>query len=244
MDLGIWATWYDLDEGDEAAFLAWAHAEYLPFLQQQPGIAWVAHYANDGGGATMKELQTNPSRRGGEELPTGCQFVLLVGAPSSYSFFNPWVLDMALPEGFAEKLSLRRRSRSEIYAEEARVDGNAVEHRQWGSTLAPAIQFGTYNMRTQEAETMLGRWYSQQRLPLMSRMDACVRTRKLMSSVGWAKHGILYEFSSLEARMKEHEEPHESKTLDPDAWTGQIADNAAYPPGSPFVGQRIWPPVA
>jgi hypothetical protein len=243
MDLGIWATWYDLDETEEREFLDWTHKEYLPFLLQQPGISWAAHYANRGGGATMKELHTDPTRRGGTDLPTGSQYLLLVGAPSSYTFFNPWVLDMPLPDGFAAWLSQRRRGRCEIYAEEARVDGNATEQRQWGGTAAPAIQFGTYNMSGQEAETMLGRWYSQQRLPLMSRMNACVRTRKLMASVGWAKHGVLYEFSSLEARMTEHEEPHESKTLDPDAWTGQIAANAAYPPGSPFVGERIWPPV-
>jgi hypothetical protein len=243
VDLGLWATWYDVDAADEASFVEWTHSTYLPFLQQQPGIAWAAHYANKGGGATMKELQTDPSRRGGHDLPTGCQYVLLVGAASSYTFFNPWVLEMALPDGFAEQLAKRKRDRTEIYAEEARVDGNATEHRQWGSTAAPTIQFGTYNMRDQDAENMLGRWYSQQRLPLMSRMNCCVRTRKLMSSVGWAKHAVLYEFSSLEARMREHEEPHESKTLDPDAWTGKIAASAAYPPGSPFVGERIWPPV-
>lgn len=243
MDLGIWATWYDLDADDEESMIEWIHAKYLPFLKQQPGISWVAHYVNRGGGETMRELQTNPARRGGADVPTGCQYVLLVGAPSSYTFFNPWVLEMQLPDGFGERLGKRRRSRTEIYAEEARVDGSATEYRQWGSTVAPAIQFGTFNMSGIEAEMMLGRWYSQQRLPLMSGMNACVRTRKLLASVGWAKHGILYEFSSLEARMREHEEPHESKTLDPKAWTGQIADNAAYPPGSPFVGERIWPLV-
>lgn len=243
MDLGLWATWYDVHDADESSFLEWNHGEYFPFLVQQPGVSWVAHYANRGGGSTMRELHTDPSRRAGDGLPTGCQYLLLVGAPSSYTFFNPWVLDMKLPDGFAERLSLRRGSRVEIYAEEARVDGNATDNRQWGGTAAPAIQFGTYNMSGVDAEAMLGRWYSQQRLPLMSRMNACVRTRKLMASVGWAKHGVLYEFSSLAARMSQHEEPHESKTLDPEAWTGQIAGNAVYPPGSPFVGERIWPAI-
>jgi hypothetical protein len=98
-------------------------------------------------------------------------------------------------------------------------------------------------MKSVEAEIDLARWYAQERLPLMSRMRACVRTRKLVSVAGWAKHGVLYEFESLEGRLKDHEEPHESKTLDSTARTGKMADNAVYPPGSPFVGERIWPVI-
>ena len=94
-----------------------------------------------------------------------------------------------------------------------------------------------------DAELALSRWYSQQRLPLVSTLDCVVRTRKLVSSVGWAKHAVLYEFASVVRRLKEYEEPHESKTLVADAWTGKIASSALYPPGSPFVGERIWPSI-
>jgi hypothetical protein len=244
MDLGLWATWYDLDPEDEAGFLAWTHETYLPWLLQRPGIAWAAHYRNVGGGETMRRLQTEPSRRGGDdEVPTGCAYVLLVGAASTYTFYNPHVLSLTMPDGFAEKLARRRRGRSEFYAEEARVDGCATEFRLPGSTSAPCVQFGCYRMRDIEAELALSNWYSQQRLPLVSTLAVCVRTRKLVSSVGWAKHAVLYEFSSVEGRLREYEEPYESKTLDPNAWTGKIADSAQYPPGSPFIGERIWPPI-
>ena len=53
MNEAIWATWYDLpDEGREAN-LAWLHAHYLPFLTQQPGYAWAAHYRNVGPGPSL-----------------------------------------------------------------------------------------------------------------------------------------------------------------------------------------------
>ena len=243
MDQGIWATWYDLPESKSESFLRWAHADYLPFLCAVPGVAWVAHYANRGGGPTMQALLSDPERRGGDSVPTGCQYLLLVGAAYSYTFFDPWILDLELPSGFKDKLAIRKDLRTEIYAEEARVDGGHSDGRRWGSGPAPAIQFGTYNIDDVDGESMLGRWYSQQRLPMVSRLSACVRTRKLLASVGWAKHGVLYEFSSLEDRMREYEEPHESKTQDRQAWTGRITQTAKYPPGSPFVGERLWPLV-
>jgi hypothetical protein len=244
MDLGLWATWYDVDPADEADFLDWTHGVYLPWLLQQPGMAWAAHYRNDGGGPTMERLRSDPHRRGGDDVvPNGVGYLLLVGAASSYTFYSPHVLDLPMPDGFKERLEARKRGRTEFYAEEFRVDGNATDYRFVGSTSAPVVQFGLYNLRTVDGEMNLAKWYAQQRLPLMSRMGACVRTRKLISGVGWAKHAILYEFSSLEARLREHEEPHESQTLKPSAWTGQIADSVAYPPGSPFVGERIWPPI-
>src|SRR5688500_8864875 len=50
MDTGMWATWYDVDDSARDEHLAWLHGEYLPWLRQRPGFAWVAHYVNEGGG--------------------------------------------------------------------------------------------------------------------------------------------------------------------------------------------------
>lgn len=240
MDLGLWATWYDVDASDDTALLQWTHSVYLPTLLQRPGMAWAAHYRNTGGGPAMDELH-RVANRPTEPVPTGCRYLLLVGAPSPHTFFNPHVADWKHSEEHAGFLAMRKEARSEFYVEEVRVDGGAAEHRFVGSTSAPAIQFGCYTMRSVEAEINLTRWYAQERLPLMSRMRGCVRTRKMVSVAGAAKHGVLYEFASLEARLKEHEEPHESKTLDSKASTGKMAANAIYTPGSPFVGERIWP---
>jgi hypothetical protein len=75
----------------------------------------------------------------------------------------------------------------------------------------------------------------------MSQMSACVRTRKLLCVAGWAKQGVLYEFESLEARLKIYEKPHESKVLDPARPIGTNVQSRIYPPGSLFIGARIWP---
>lgn len=239
MDLGLSATWYDLHPPAAAAFLDWTHRTYIPRLKQLTGIAWVAHYSNQGGGAAMTELHQVASRPD-EEVPAGCQYVLLVGALSPQTFFDPALSELEVSEECAQQLAMRQRARTEIYVEQARVEGAA---RHSGAAPAPGIQFGCYRMKSVQAELELGRWYARERFPLMSRMQGCVRTRKLVSVVGWAKHGVLYEFESLGARLKNHEEPHESQTLNPQAATGKMASNAIYPPGSPFIGERIWPPT-
>jgi hypothetical protein len=102
---------------------------------------------------------------------------------------------------------------------------------------------GSFRVRTLEEEFDLGCWYAQYRLPYMAQMPGSVGTRKLLSVAGWAKHSILYEFTSLEARLKNFEEPHESLSADPKEWTGRVVRYTIHAPGSPFVGRRIWPQV-
>lgn len=243
MDHGMWATWYDLDKADEERFLAWMHGTYIPFLKQIPGYAWVAHYFNQRGGPAMREYDKIVTRTTEEELGTGSQYVLLVGAGSPHTFFKPLVSEAAEPEEHRSMLALRKGVRTAVMAEEARVDGPAGAHRLPGSVPAPAIQFGTYRIKSVQQEFDLAEWYAQYRLPHMARMPGHVRSRKFMCVAGWAKHGIMYEFESLEARMKHFEEPHEALALDPAEWTGRIFRGTIHTPGSPVIGQRIWPPV-
>ena len=245
MDNGLWATWYDLEMEDRDSFLSWMHESYLPFLQGLAGHAWVAHYRNVGTGpalATYHDIAGHSSSD--EKMGTASQFVVMVGAMGSHNFFNPYVLDRVEPDEHTRAMLAKRKGlRSVIFSEEARVNGPAGENRLIGSTPAPAIQFGTYSIQNAEAELDLGRWYAQQRFPLMARMQGSVLTRKYLSSSGWAKHGIMYEFESLEARTKYFEEPEESKIVDPNEWTGRIVRTTLHTPGSPIVGERIWPPV-
>ncbi|MDO9435826.1 hypothetical protein [Hydrogenophaga sp.] len=245
MDNGLWATWYDLDDQDRDTFLSWMHGSYLPYLQGLPGHAWVAHYRNVGTGPALATYHDIAGHAPGDQkIATGSQYVVLVGAASSHSFFHPYVMDRIEPDGQArEMLAKRRGMRTVIFAEEARVNGPAGHARLPGSTPAPAIQFGTYSIQSPEAELDLGCWYAQQRFPVMARMQGSVLTRKYLSSSGWAKHGIMYEFESLEARTRQFEEPEESKIVDPKEWTGRIVRTTLHTPGSPVVGERIWPPV-
>ena len=243
MDNGIWATWYDLADDTRDRFLAWLHGKYLPELRLRPGYAWVAHYENTHGGQAMRHVGDTILTRPQEEIGQGGQFLMLVGAPSPHTFLNPSVLE---PEPSAETrdmLALRRGMRTAIFAEETRINGPAIRHRAPGTAPAPGIQMGSFRVRSLEEEFDLGCWYAQYRLPHMAQMPGSVATRKLLSVAGWAKHAILYEFTSLDARMQNFEEPHESLAVDPKEWTGRVVRYTIHTPGSPFVGQRLWPPV-
>lgn len=244
MSEAIWTTWYDLDDADRHAMLDWTHAGYLPWLKQQQGIAWVAHYRNVGTGPTLATYHDIAGHAAVDEgLGTGSQYVVMAGAASSYAFYKPNIHEAALPDGFGTQLAKRRGVRQAVLAEEMRVSGPAAGVGLPGGVPAPAIQFGTYRIRNVEEEFDLALWYAQQRMPVMARMPGAVQTRKFLCSVGWAKHAILYEFESLEARTREFEVPHESKVTDPEHWTGRIVRTTLHTPGSPVVGERIWPPV-
>jgi hypothetical protein len=242
MDTGIWATWYDLDDSDRKSFHEWTHGTYLPFLKQLPGVAWVANYEEKGGGPGMKKLGAKVPRAK-DDIGNATQFVVLVGAATPQVFYNPLIFDIEKRDEFRDHLAKRRGLRSAIFCEQTRVNGPSAHMRTPGTTPGPAIQMGAFTMATLEQEIDLGCWYAQYRLPFMAGVQSCISARKLLSVSGWAKHSILYEFSSLEGRMKDFEEGHEELALDPKEWTGRIVQGTVHAPGSPTVGVRIWPPV-
>lgn len=246
MDHGIWATWYDMDEHNQPEFLEWMHREHLPLVQGRPGYAWAAHYRSDGGGPAMRQMRDSVMVRPQEEVGPGTEFLMLVGAPSPHVFLAPSVLQLEqeAPERVRAMLALRRGVRTAIFSEEARVNGPAAAERTPGTTPAPAIQLGSFRVRSVDEEFDLGCWYAQYRLPHMAQMPGCVATRKLLCVAGWVKHAILYEFASLEARMVNFEQPHESFALDPKEWTGRVARYTIHAPGSPMVAARIWPGIS
>ena len=244
MDQGIWATWYDLADETRASYLDWAHRVYLPYLQQRPGHVWVAHYQYVGGGPQMKRVKETAVGHTDEEVGHGTQFLLLVGAPSAHTFFyKPSITEMELPAGFAQMLAQRQGVRTAVFTEEARVTGPSYGKRAPGSTPGPAIQMGSFRLRTVEDEFEIGRWYAQFRMPFMAQMPGCIATRKLVGVAGWAKHAVLYEFESMEMRLKHFEEPHEALALDPKHWSSRVVKNTVHAPGSPTIATRTWPPV-
>ena len=242
MDRGIWATWYDLPKEGRGAYFEWLHETHLPALCQRPGYAWAAHYEIRSGGTDMDTIGARLARPEEPTLGTGSQFLILVGAPSPHVFLDPRV-DRIEEEDDGRAREMRARRLGErmcIFTEEARVTGPDIGARPGGSTPGPAIQMGSFRTKTLEDEIDLGAWYAQYRLPAMSRMPGCVETRKLVSLVGWAKHAILYEFTSLEARH-EHFQAHESLALEDGEWTNRVIGYTVHAPGSPSVGRRIWP---
>ncbi|MBO6782827.1 MAG: hypothetical protein JJ899_06085 [Alphaproteobacteria bacterium] len=246
MDNAIWATWYDLPDDGRDGFLDWLHGDYLPGLQARPGIAWAAHYENDGGGEGMAAVRAAfPDGADMAGLGDGTQYVMLVGAGEAWTFLAPSVVEeqAGLTGKARDMLDLRTGLRTCIFSVYASVNGPEIHTRTKGTTPAPAIQMGSFRAMDVETEFDTGAWYAQYRLPAMARMPGCVATRVMVSVAGWAKYSILYEFTSLEDRMKSFEEPHEALALDEKEWSGRVIRRLYYTPGSPIVGRRIWPPV-
>ena len=69
-------------------------------------------------------------------------------------------------------------------------------------------------------------------------MPGWIAIRKLVSVSGWAKHGVLYEFTSLEERNKKFR-AHEAKDPKTAQWTEEVVVKLMHAPGSPNVAQRI-----
>lgn len=243
MDTGFWATWYDLDDAQASSHLDWLHAEHLPRLARRPGWTWVAHYAYRGGGAQMDEVKSRVVSHTDDDVGRGSRYLLLAAAASPHVFFAPRADRVDEPPEVAERLAQRTGTRTAAFVQEARVEGPSSPGPLAASPPSPAIQMGTLRARTIEAEFDLIAWYAQYRLPSMARMPGCVRTRKLAGIAGWPKHGILYEFESLAARLEHFERGHESLALDPAEWTGRITRASWHAPGSPFIGERTWPPA-
>ncbi|MDA8586331.1 hypothetical protein N9L47_08685 [Rhodobacteraceae bacterium] len=243
MDLGLWATWYDMDEENKTAYLEWAHRIYLPYLRVMPGVSWVAHYANEGGGPRMDDLIKNVVGRTDADIGHGSQFVILVGAVSPHTFFNPYIPDVVWPDGFQKMIDMQLGRRSAILVEAHRVTGPDGGNVHVGGPPGPYIQMGSFCMSNVEKDFEIGKWYAQHRLPYMAQMPGCIATRKYVGVAGWAKHAILYEFTSAEARLKRFEVDHETHDLDAETWHTNVIPFTRHTPGSPVIGPRLWPPI-
>lgn len=246
MDRSLWITWYDLPAGNREAHLKWAHGTYIPKMLKRPGFLWAAHYQSEAGvrqagvpaGAHGRLRHTDDPA-----VPTGNAYILVFGAADAQAFSNP--LPSAMHEKLGDKdrrmLEMRVGSREHILTEESRADGPEARTRKAGKELAPCIQLGTFRSGSADDDEILA-WYTQWRLPSMRRLKGCVGIRKMVSVTGWAKHSVLYEFVSVEARNK-HFPDHEKANPEKEAWTDRLVRKLLHAPGSPNVAHRIWPPI-
>ena len=243
VDRGIWITWYDLPEEGREDYLRWLHDSYLPALLKRPGYLWAAHYAavaKDARRASSREERIH--RTSDTAVPTGSQYILLVGAADPHVFGNPSPREVhaAMPGESQRMLEQRAGERVNILAEAARVQGPAGQSPDV-APLAPCIQLGSFNCAPEHEEEMLA-WYTRWRLPAMAALPGCVRFRTLASVLGWAKHAVLYEFASLEARNT-HFMGHEDRHPEMKAWSDRMVPRLTHAPGSATVAQRLWPPT-
>jgi hypothetical protein len=242
MDRAFWITWYNLPDHGREDYLAWLHGTYIPTLLKRPGYLWAAHYASLER-SQFKRRSTGP-RFATEDpaVPIGDRYILIFGAADAAVFGHPSRREIhdSLPDAGRNMLAMRTGERVNIMVEATRVEGPEAGNYREGMTTAPWIQFGNFQSTWQDEEDVHA-WYSSWRMPAMSRMKGCIRTRRLASIAGWAKQAIIYEFVSLEARnffLTSHEDSRENE-----ASQDRIMVSLMHAPGSANVARRIWPPV-
>lgn len=235
LDRALWISWYDLPDAGRDKYLAWLHGTYLPKLLRVPGVLTAAHYQVD-----QSEKPLGHLRQTRERLPRGNAYILILAATDAHVFagLTPF---RAKPSATEKKmLAMRIGERVNIFTEEARAAGPA--RREGKYNLAPGIQLGNFNSGSYLDEDELLSWYGHLRLPNFKTLPCGVGIRKLVSVSGWAKHGVLYEFTSVEDRAR-HFRAHEAKDRKQTAWTHEVVAKLVHAPGSPAVAHRIWPPV-
>lgn len=242
MDQGIRIVWYDLPKNKKDVYLNWLHGEYLPSVQARPGILWVAHYKIIKSDKNIQRLGEFVGRPGdADNLPTGSDYAILIGAGSPHEFFKPNIDDVDLQDPMTrEMFSYRIGTRIVVTTEQARVDGPEIRRRLPNSTPGPFIQLGHFRVPSLEEEFDLGAWYANYRLPTIASMPGAIAARKLVTVAGWVKHVVLYEFVSAEAHNTNFMK-HENLAFTDGEWTNRVVKYTAHAPGSPSIGERIWP---
>jgi hypothetical protein len=239
-DRGVWVTWYDLPDEGRDAYLAWLHQTYLPGLLKRPGYLWAAHYATrereGGSGSSQVHHVEDP------KVPTGFHYILLIGAKDADVFGDPIpsALHAALPEQGRKMLAMRIGERVNLMAEAGRCEGRGAHGYKEGQTGAPCIQIGSFDCPVEYEEEMHA-GYVQQRMPAMCDTASCIRTRKLNSVAGWAKHAILYEFASLEGFKRDYQPAVARSPLGVGGHS--VVPMLVHAPGGPNSALRLWPPV-
>jgi hypothetical protein len=238
LDQALWITWYDLPADGRDAHLAWLHNTYIPKLLKKPGFLCAANYACEN-----LAPQTRLRHTDDPAVPTGNSYILLFGAENAHAFAHPTPrkLNAELPKEDQKMLAMRVSERVVIFIDEARADGPDADKREGKNALGPCIQLGSFGAGTVGEDEMMD-WYANGRMSAMQKLPGCIGVRKLVSVVGWAKHGVLYEFVSLAERNK-YFPTHEKSDPKMAAWTDELVPKLLHAPGSPNVAQRIWPPI-
>ena len=239
MDRGISVAWYDLPENGKEQYLEWLHGTYIPKLLKYPGVLWAAHYKSEESIKPLPRL-----RHTKENLPQGYRYILILGAKDAHAFsvLTPYNLKGKIDPADQKMLAMRVGERLNIFTEEARVDGPHAKDREGPYTPSQCIQLGSFNAGAPEDEDELLAWYADYRLPAMKEIPSSMGMRKYASVSGWAKHGVMYEFTSLEGRAKNFR-AHEAKNKKTAEWTEEVIAKLVHAPASPNVAVRIYPPI-
>jgi hypothetical protein len=238
LDRSLMISWYDLAPATRDRYLDWLHGSCIPKLLRVPGVLCAAHYEVDQSEKPLSHLRQTRDKA----LPQGNSHILILGARDAHVFASLTPFRYKPTAAERRMLALRLGERVNIFTEEHRAQGPDSRRREGRYGLAPAIQLGNFNSGAYLDEDELLSWYAQLRLPSFQKLPGGIGIRKMVSVSGWAKHGVLYEFTSLEARAANFR-AHEAKSPKLAAWTHDVVAKLVHAPGSPAVAQRIWPPV-
>ena len=235
-DRALWITWYDLPAASRDPYFEWLHGSFIPKLLQRPGFLHAAHYA-----AADVKPQARLNQLHDPNFPKGNQFILICGGENAHTFARPAPhnLHAELSPEENRMLGVRSGVRTSIFIEVARVDGPDAALREGQYTFAPCVQVGGYLSGTADEEEIM-EFYAHCRMPDMEKLPGCVGMRKLISVAGWARHGCLYEFSTIQGSRNFH-----AGTKDPKmaAWIDTLIRKFIHAPGTPTTAHRIWPPL-
>ena len=240
IDRGLWITWYDLPPEGRDFYLSWLHGTYIPDILKRPGYLWAAHYATR---ETQRPANATPLQHTNDpKVGTGYHFILIIAAKDTLLFGNPVpsAFNASLPETSQRMLAMRMGERVNIMTEACRCDGQANATNKGRIIASACIQLGSFNCPVEYEEEMHG-GYVQQRMPAHCDAASCIRVRKLNSVAGWAKHGILYEYASLEGFNKDYETANAKSPLGLRGHS--VVSMLVHAPNGPNLGVRIWPPI-
>lgn len=238
----IKAEWFDLDPATKAETLDWLHGAYLPQVQASSGVGWVGHFdivdipkKNFIEGAPQRVETTDAT------LPTGKGNVVLTAALSSEVFFGTDSAIDALDQTHSDKRAALKNYRRAVFLEEQVINAPEQRRSPYGMGPPPAMQLGHYNINTPEDGEELARWYRGERFSRVSVTPGMIRGRKLLSITGWAKHGVLWEFTDLPDGDYSFEHRFEAADRH-ENWPGRhVLEYVTHCYGSPSTGRRIWP---
>ncbi|MBO21891.1 MAG: hypothetical protein CMM26_05890 [Rhodospirillaceae bacterium] len=236
------ADWFDLADNKRDSHRVWLHSEFLPALMATQGVTWVGHY-DIIPHPDRPYIEGAPTRRetSDPDVPTGWQNVVLTASLSTDVFLGPDNEVNALHSANAAGLGAWCNHRLCVFIEEKRVNGPEERAMPYGVGPPPAMQIGSFNANTTQHNEMLARWYRAERFPRIAVSRGIIRGRKMLSVIGWAKHGVLWEGVELGA----DDYSFETRFVEADrgeGWAGpHVLDYVTHAPGSPHAGRRAWP---
>ena len=89
MDNAIWATYFDLDTSNREEFLEWTIEKYFPILQVLIEPKWIGMYKSIHPGERFEKILNRLHKDTDVERASGSDYILLLGAETTRSFYDP-----------------------------------------------------------------------------------------------------------------------------------------------------------